>query len=290
MAATKIPEVFKGKTFKLGADEVVMVEQNYANNGRLRIQFITTGDLPEPYATLTMNLDDDPGRDAFFVKTYYENAPMLPVLLASGVFIDVKYPRDVAWKFASGRTVKFENGEVFEHQLVRWVTGTSPGVTEGLARNVPLHVSAWTEPSPSITLGRRLLEAPICSYCGKASEHVDGTAIYPHRPDLARKKFWLCRPCNAYVGCHPGTPEPLGSLANAELRKARSEAHDAFDELWDFGDPDPNGNVMTRKEAYAWLAAELGIEAAACHIALFDLEMCKKVLQAVQNRTKSAQY
>lgn len=292
MAATKIPEVFKGKTFKLGADEVVMVEQHYANNGRLRIQFITTGDLPEPYATLTMNLEDDPGRDAFFVKTYSENAPMIQGLLDSGVFIAVPHPRDVAWKFASGRTVKFENGEVLEDALVRIQRGMKVvegeiQVPEVKARLVPLGENAWQINQPGTPrgerfLGRRLQEAPICPYCGKDSEHVDGTAIYPHRPDLAVKKFWRCQPCDAYVGCHLGTPEPLGSLANAELRKARSEAHSAFDALWVFND-----SPLTRKEAYVWLAAELGIEAAACHIAMFDLETCQKVLAVVRRRTSN---
>lgn len=284
MAATKIPAAFKNKKFQLGTDEVVMVEQRYGNNGRLRIQFFTTGELPEPFATLTMNLDDDPGRDAFFVKTYSENAHMIPDLLLSGVFIDVRHPRDVAWKFASGRTVKFENGEALEGQIVRWAAGPLKGTLKGQAKYVPLHAVAWAETSPSIHLGRRILAAPICPYCGKASEHVDGTAIYPHRPNLAEKKFWRCQSCDAYVGCHQGTPEPLGSLANAELRKARSEAHSAFDVLWS-----NVGAPMTRKEAYAWLAAELNIEADAGHIALFDLEMCKKALQAVQNRTKRSQ-
>lgn len=74
----------------------------------------------------------------------------------------------------------------------------------------------------------------ICSYCNKPAELVTGKEIYPHRPDLYPKKFWRCRPCTAYVGCHKpnagygdGT-RPLGRLANAELRAAKSAAHAAF--------------------------------------------------------------
>lgn len=62
--------------------------------------------------------------------------------------------------------------------------------------------------------------APTCPYCGKDSVLVNGHVIYPHRPDLLEKKFYWCKPCDAYVGCHPGTANPLGRLANAELRRA----------------------------------------------------------------------
>ncbi len=34
------------------------------------------------------------------------------------------------------------------------------------------------------------------------------------------------------VGCHPGTKNSLGRLANAELRKWKSIAHRVFDPLW----------------------------------------------------------
>lgn len=300
MAATKIPEVFKDKKFKFSfdKDEIVLVEEHYSSNGRLCLSLFALGEFPEPFATLTMNLvNDDPGKDAFFVKTYSENARMIPELLASGVFIDVKHPRDTAWKFASGRTVKFENGEALEDEIVRVQTGVKKvdgeiQVPEIKARFVPLGEVAWQINQPSASgerfLGRRLQDAPICPYCGSASEHVDGTVLYPHRTDLAEKKFWRCRPCDAFVGCHPGTPEPLGSLVNAALRTARAKTHDLFDQLWGRGAEIFDNPPMTRKEAYAWLAAELVLEVDACHIGMFDLETCSKALAAVRRRIRSA--
>lgn len=111
---------------------------------------------------------------------------------------------------------------------------------------------------------------PICPYCNKESVKTDGNVIYPHRPDLASKIFYLCEPCDAYVGCHPKTDKPLGRLANAELRKYKSNAHRCFDPIWKEG-------KMTRGEAYEWLSLKLGIMKVDCHIGMFDVEMCKKV-------------
>ncbi len=115
---------------------------------------------------------------------------------------------------------------------------------------------------------------PKCPYCGTRSELVTGQEIYPHRPDLFRKFFYQCSPCEAYVGCHPtGTGKsPLGRLANAELRRAKSDAHAAFDPLWREGS-------MSRHQAYKFLACELGIPASEAHIGMFDVPQCKRVVQ-----------
>lgn len=110
-----------------------------------------------------------------------------------------------------------------------------------------------------------------CPYCNAKAELVNGAVIYPHRPDLFTKLFYHCAPCDSYVGCHPGTDKPLGRLANAQLRAAKSAAHRAFDPIW-------QGGRMPRKAAYAELAATLGIPVKECHIGMFDLAMCKRVI------------
>ncbi len=122
----------------------------------------------------------------------------------------------------------------------------------------------------------------ICGYCENKAELVTGKVLHPSWSHLADRMFWRCVPCQAHVGCHEkhrkttgvdgitvtsdGTLA-LGSLANAELREARSEVHKEFDPIWHY---------MPRKKAYAWLANELGIDVNSCHIAMFDLAMCKK--------------
>lgn len=120
-----------------------------------------------------------------------------------------------------------------------------------------------------------------CPYCGGNVEFVGGSVIYPYRPDLYSKKFYLCEPCGAYVGCHRGTDKALGRLANAELRKAKMAAHAAFDPLWTAG-------IMKRWEAYAWLAEQLGLPRDEAHIGMFDVDMCRRVVEACGAATPAA--
>ncbi len=114
-----------------------------------------------------------------------------------------------------------------------------------------------------------------CAYCQQPTQLVGGNVIYPHRPDLAEKKFYRCEPCGAYVGCHPETETPLGRVANAELRKAKMDAHAAFDPLWKDGG-------MKRKEAYAWLRSAMGLSEDECHIGVFNVDRCQEVVRLCQ--------
>lgn len=118
----------------------------------------------------------------------------------------------------------------------------------------------------------------ICPYCHRPAQLVDGDFLYPDRHDLHWKRLWDCRPCDAYVGTHAPNPrmgytgvEPLGRLSNASLRAAKSRAHAVFDPLWRSG-------RMTRKQAYAWLAEQLGITVEECHIGDLDEAMCRRVV------------
>lgn len=114
-----------------------------------------------------------------------------------------------------------------------------------------------------------------CRYCGGPLGWVTGKTVYPHRPDLHGRTFVMCEPCWAYVGCHPGTDRPLGSVADAELRRWRMRAHAAFDWTWRSG-------RMRRGEAYGWLAQELGLPRERCHIGGFEREECQAVVAAVR--------
>jgi len=115
----------------------------------------------------------------------------------------------------------------------------------------------------------------LCDYCHRPAALVTGRDLYPHRGDLAEKKFWHCAPCVAYVGCHEGTIKPFGRLANAALRKAKMEVHAMFDPLWKGKmERDQCSKYEARNAAYAWLARQLNIRIEDCHVGMFDEETC----------------
>lgn len=115
----------------------------------------------------------------------------------------------------------------------------------------------------------------FCDYCGKEAILAGGNEIYPHRKDLYNRKFWLCKSCNAYVGTHKNHT-PLGKLANKDLRIKRIEAHSVFDHIW-------KKNIKSRDETYKWLSKKLEISTKQCHIGMFDLDMCEKVISICTN-------
>ncbi|MGF7131966.1 hypothetical protein P3T40_003449 [Paraburkholderia sp. EB58] len=128
----------------------------------------------------------------------------------------------------------------------------------------------------------------VCPYCDRDAVLVKGTVIYPHRQDLYARNFWHCASCDAYVGTHRRNrklklngDEPLGRLANRELRKAKVATHAAFDPLWVSG-------AMTRQAAYEWLAGAIGVSSDNCHIGMFDLDACRAVVAAVELRSKAS--
>lgn len=115
--------------------------------------------------------------------------------------------------------------------------------------------------------------------CGATSVLVTGDVIYPWRPDLAQKQFYRCSACpDAYVGCHPGTTNPLGRLADAKLRLAKSHAHAVFDPLWEAKVAAGMNKGEARGRGYKWLAEQIGIDPKDCHIGMMDVETCVKVV------------
>jgi hypothetical protein len=93
-----------------------------------------------------------------------------------------------------------------------------------------------------------------CCTCGKEKECelVDGTVIYPHRPDLAQLNFYRCPSCKQYIGCHPNSIKPLGVIPTQEMKRARMIIHSMIDPLWKSG-------KISRGKLYRLIAKELGL-------------------------------
>lgn len=106
--------------------------------------------------------------------------------------------------------------------------------------------------------------APDCPYCGESSVRMTQTEYYGR--EFNGNLMFVCRPCDATVGCHPDG-RPLGSLADKELRQLRRACHDALDHWW-------KGRAVTRKMMYRFLREDTGVG----HIGETSAEDCRKVL------------
>ena len=126
------------------------------------------------------------------------------------------------------------------------------------------------------------LENVVCPYCNQVAELMTGRELYGEDSVTDDQNFWVCKKCDAYVGCHRRSPEygiegnePLGRLANRRLRMARIKVHIMFDPLWKVAGWD-------RTRSYEWLAKRLGMPPDDCHVANFDLKTCVKAIKALE--------
>lgn len=119
----------------------------------------------------------------------------------------------------------------------------------------------------------------LCDYCKNEATLITGNALYD-RKDLDHLLFWKCDACQAWVGCHPDTCVPFGSLAKLELRNARRSTHAVFDRLWKSGN-------MRRTAAYDWLAQAMQLPHHLRHIGMFDEATCVKAQKLCNTRMKT---
>ena len=109
-----------------------------------------------------------------------------------------------------------------------------------------------------------------CPYCDRLAVLTDSSEVYSR----SFGTIWLCAPCKAWVGVHK----------NSETRHARKMAHARFDPLWQ-NRPAGTPKGKARSAAYAWLADHLGIPVKDCHIGLFDLKTCVRVIEICVQQT-----
>ncbi|MEX3630573.1 MAG: zinc-finger-containing protein [Burkholderia sp.] len=127
------------------------------------------------------------------------------------------------------------------------------------------------------------LPQPVCDYCGeKALLARFGDAAYPYRDEHG--ELWVCPPCDAWIGIFPRSRRhvPLGRLANAELRQAKSDLHAALEPLVAAKMRRDGCNAFgARAKGIRWLATQLGQDPAST-IHSFDLEACRAALPLVR--------
>ena len=132
----------------------------------------------------------------------------------------------------------------------------------------------------------------ICPYCGEEAELQDSIKIYKVK---SYGMMYICKnfpEYNAYVSVDKNTNEPLGTMANGELRELRKQCHREFDELWRSGKintvyPEYLENTTNREKAYIWLSILMGLS----HTTLEPSYLTVVVLQvAIQTETISTMF
>lgn len=128
--------------------------------------------------------------------------------------------------------------------------------------------------NPSKSATKRVknpIEAPTeCPYCGGTVVCVSNSEIYG-REYGEWPWAYMCENKDAYVGLHPYTSIPLGTLADKTLRGWRRKAKDAF-YSWA-----KRKGYHSRKESYPALAELLNLETEKTHFGWFDIDQCKRV-------------
>lgn len=140
-------------------------------------------------------------------------------------------------------------------------------------------MSNITPHNPSKNAIERVLNPlpPItcCHYCGSQVSIEQNKEIYG-RNYGDYPWIYLCDSpaCKAYVGIHPDTNIPLGTLADAKTRKARKEAKDVFTAWY-------KTIRIDRGRAYQLLANALKLPKEECHFGWFDVDACEAAKKAV---------
>ncbi len=140
----------------------------------------------------------------------------------------------------------------------------------------------WNPSRRAIARVKNPLPAPTrCPYCQAHVSIANNSEIYG-KPYGEWPWLYLCgdRQCRAYVGMHPLTDIPLGTLADGPTRQARGNAKAVFNPIWQSG-------RMTRTKAYHWLAEQLGIaNVDECHFGWMDVQTCQRAASACLNLAK----
>lgn len=111
-----------------------------------------------------------------------------------------------------------------------------------------------------------------CPYCGSKLVLRSADGIYHNNPK--NTMLYVCArypQCDSYVRTHPGTVIPMGTPADGKLRALRHEAHKYFNQLYLSG-------LMTKDEAYRWLAMRIQAPQSQAHIGYVGEYYCKQII------------
>lgn len=114
-----------------------------------------------------------------------------------------------------------------------------------------------------------------CPYCEKEAIWVENKEIYGRNYGKSYMCY-LCKDCDAYVGCHNNTKTPLGTLANKELREERRRTHEVLDPLW----MSKRDRRKARTEVYKKIGSIIGEDV---HVGGSNIERCLEIRNIIIN-------
>lgn len=114
-----------------------------------------------------------------------------------------------------------------------------------------------------------------CPHCGAQAVLRPSSVVYQDRARPGEHLYVCARypKCDSYVSAHKKTLLPMGTLANASLRRKRILAHRSFNRLWEEG-------PMKKWQAYQWMQAKLALPSDQAHIAMMSEYMCDQLIAA----------
>jgi len=121
-----------------------------------------------------------------------------------------------------------------------------------------------------------------CQYCNGKAILKDSAIVYGR----SYGNLFICEnfpTCDTYVGVHRDRDEPLGTLANRELREWRKRSKNLFKPLWQL-------KTMKRTAAYEWLGQWMQLSKDDVHFGKFSLEQCKQAYQIMNEQLKIKYY
>lgn len=124
---------------------------------------------------------------------------------------------------------------------------------------------------------RNFLPEPTqCDVCKHEVYYIEHLQKFGHMRNSRNVGMWKCKnnKCRALVSCHPGTTNPVGYMAQEQLRRLRTECHRAFDMLWSC-----NNSPFTRQSAYYWMAGILNIPKECSNISKLTEEQIHVVIE-----------
>lgn len=115
-----------------------------------------------------------------------------------------------------------------------------------------------------------------CPYCGAHAAYRPATIVYGESTSeqYADAHLYICSrwpACDAYVSAHKQSKQPMGTLANSELRHKRILAHRSLNALG-------KQYKMEKRDLYIWLQAKLAFTEEQTHIAMFSEYRCGQVI------------